>query len=86
MDQTHLRDRLVDLAEQLGLAVRPAPPAEGHPGGAAVKLRGQWILFLDPTAAPAEQIPVLVTALKDRPELQDRFLPPELRELLDEVR
>ncbi len=83
MSRTRLRDRLVDLAEQLGIEVRPAPASEAHPGGAMVRLRGREILFLDPAASTEEQIPVLVSALAGRAELQDRFLPPELRELLD---
>jgi hypothetical protein len=83
MSRTHLRDRLVDLAEDLGIEVRPAPASQAHPGGALVRLRGGEILFLDPAASVEEQIPVLVSALAGRSELQDRFLPPDLRELLD---
>jgi hypothetical protein len=83
MSRTHLRDRLVDLAEDLGIEVRPAPASQAHPGGALVRLRGREILFLDPAASVEEQIPVLVSALAGRSELQDRFLPPDLRELLD---
>ena len=76
---------LLDLAEQLGLTVRLMPPsAEGeHPGGALVRLRGREVLFLDAQAGVADRLAVVARALAGRAEVEDRFLPPELRELLD---
>ncbi len=75
---------LVDLAEAAGIVIRPAPPgSQGESGGAFVRLRGQEILFLDLSATPADQIAVVVSAIRDRAELQDRFIPPEIRQLFD---
>lgn len=76
---------LIDLAESLGIRVRPAPAGEDadRPGGAYVRLKGSEMVFLVPSAAPADQIDVLALAMKNRPQLQDRFLPPEIRQLLE---
>ncbi|MCD6304305.1 MAG: hypothetical protein J7M21_05015 [Planctomycetes bacterium] len=77
---------LVDLAEQLGLTVRHVGSAGGgaeHPGGAVVRLRGREIVFLDPAAPLADQVDVLASALRGRAELQDCYLRPEIRELLE---
>jgi len=79
---------LLDLAYQIGLEVRLVPKsAEGsnHPGGAMVRLRGQEILFLDPTASATDQVGVLAGSLKGRTDIEDRFLPPEIRELIDDA-
>ena len=77
---------LLDLAEQIGLEVRRVPGSSSgseHPGGAMVRLKGREILFLDPAAAPSDQIGVLAGAMRNRPAIEDRFLPPEIRELID---
>lgn len=78
---------LLDLAEELGIVIRRVPAASEspeHPGGAFVRLRGREILFLDPTAAASDQIAVVAAALRGRREIEDRFLPPEIRQLIDE--
>jgi hypothetical protein len=76
---------LLDLAESLGLRVRRAPASggEAHPGGALVRLRGEEVLFLDPMAAVGDQLAVAAEALRGRPELDEQFIPPALRELLE---
>jgi len=83
----HARLRaLIDLAESLGIAIRRAPASgEGqeHPGGAVVRLKGREMVFLDPTAPPADQIAVVASALRGRRELEDRFLPPEVRQAIE---
>ncbi len=89
MDEYAQLRALLDLAESLGVEVRrtpsalPGEAASGHPGGAMVKLRGKEILFLDPDAAVAERIEAAASALRGRPELEDVFLPPEIRQLID---
>jgi len=83
----HLR-LLLDLAEEVGITIRRVPSAADgpdHPGGALVRLKGREMLFLDPTAAPADQLAVVAAALRGRPEIEARYLPPELREILDEA-
>jgi hypothetical protein len=82
---------LLDLAESAGIDIRRAPagvagdgPGGGeHPGGALVKLKGKEILFLDPAASVADRIAVAAAALAGRADLQDRYLPPQIRDLLD---
>lgn len=84
---THL-EALLDLAEEMGIVIRRAPAAgeaAEHPGGALVRLQGREILFLDPTASPSEQVAVAAAALHGRPELDNRFLRPEIRRLIDEA-
>jgi len=82
---THLR-LLLDLVEEAGIVLRRAPSAgesPDHPGGALVRLKGKDILFLDPTAPVGDQIGVVAAALRGRTEVESRFLPPEIRELID---
>lgn len=77
---------LLDLAESAGIDIRRAPgggDSTGHPGGALVTLRGREMLFLDPTACVADQINAVAGALAGRAEIKNRFLPPEIRDLID---
>ncbi|HUT59289.1 MAG TPA: hypothetical protein VNA25_15680 [Phycisphaerae bacterium] len=79
---------LVDLAESLGFQVRAGPSGEsaGRAGGAVVRLRDKQIIFLDAHAPPGDQINVLAAALAERPEIAERFIVPELRELIERAR
>ncbi len=85
MDENSILGELIDLAEQLGVQVRRAPASEfgQHPGGAHVRLGQKEMLFLDPAAGIADQISVAIQCLRTRDELAERFLPPEIRDLLD---
>jgi len=79
-------EALLELAEQVGLTVRAFPAAadEGdHPGGALASLRGREVLFLNSAAAVTDRLAVAAAALADRPELEERFIPPELRAIID---
>ncbi len=86
MDEEAKLTLLLDLAEEIGIAIRRMPvsaEAGDHPGGAMVRLKGKDILFLDPTADVADQVAAVASALRGKPEIADRFLPPEVRELVD---
>lgn len=86
MDELTKLNTLMELADQLEIQVRRAPAAAEtgeHPGGSLVKLKGKEMLFLDPTASTSDQISAAAHALRGRAELQDQFIPPEIRELLD---
>jgi hypothetical protein len=76
---------LIEVAESCGIKIRhmPSAAAPDHPGGALVKLRGEELLFLDPSASVEDQAAAVAMALRGRGELQDRFLPPELRDAID---
>ena len=89
MDEYAQLRALLDIAESLGIEIRRVPVAltgEGsdrHPGGALVKLRGREMLFLDPGAAVADRIAVAAGALAGRSDLENTYLPPEIRQLID---
>ena len=85
MDPYSTITELTELAEQVGLPVRISPAADAteHPGGAVVRLRGQDVLFLDPGASTADQLAVLAGALRDHPGLDDRFVKPSLRDIIE---
>jgi hypothetical protein len=92
MDEYAKLRSLLDIVESFGIAIRRAPPRgdfagigapDDHPGGALVRLRDQEILFLDPTASVADRIAVAAAALAGRREVEEMFLPPEIRELID---
>ncbi len=90
MDTSRQLGELIDLAESLGISIRQAPSpadsaAEGRcSGGALVRLKGKEIIFLDSNASLSDQITVVAGALRLRPEIQQRFLPPEIRQLIDQ--
>lgn len=86
MDTASQLTYLLDLAEELGISVRRMPSAgdaSDHPGGALVRVRGAEMLFLDPSAALADQLDAVAAALRTHEELAERYLPPEIRELLE---
>ena len=78
---------LLELAQNLNISVRTMPTSLGgeHAGGSLVRLRGKEIIFLDGSADTADQVAALASALKGRPDLENRFLPPELRDALDKA-
>jgi hypothetical protein len=85
MDDLSALNALLDLAEQLGITVRRAPASETgeHPGGALVRLGQREMLFLDPSASTADQLTAVMAALRGRRELDDHFIPPDLRDRLE---
>ena len=86
MDISSQLGQLIDLAEEIGLEIRPSPPAaEGSitSGGALIRLRGREIIFLNTQATVADQIELVASALQGHAELDSRFIPPEIRELID---
>ena len=85
MDSYAQLEALLDLAEQAGVTVRQmAGMAESdHPGGALVRLKDVEVLFLDPAAPVADQLAVAARALRGREEMAGRFIPPELRDLIE---
>lgn len=80
---------MLDLAEELGLTVR-AMPAVGddaeQSAAALVRLKGREVLFLNAQAPVADRLDAVAAALAGREDLQNRFLPPELRERIERPR
>ena len=88
MEPPALRDALVELARECGLAVRVlragAEPAPGLVSGPALVRGAPWVVLLasDPLGA---QIAALAAGLVRfaRAQVDARYLPPAMREALD---
>ena len=85
MDARRKLRLLRDLLDSLGVEVRSSPAGDSAPrrAGALIRLKDREILFLDSHASTEEQIRLIGAALRGREELQDRFLPPDLRETIE---
>ncbi|MEK6643384.1 MAG: hypothetical protein AABZ08_05700 [Planctomycetota bacterium] len=75
--QTRL-DILTGLAEELGLAIRREPL--GGAGGGFCQIKGQRILFIDTMGDVETRYERTLEALAGLPEIEQRFVPPEIRE------
>jgi len=78
--QTRL-ETLLARAEELGIEIRRV--SLGGEGGGLCVIKGRQVLFLDMAADPATRYDRTVSAMARVPAVQDKFLPPELREDLD---
>jgi len=86
MDEEGRLRFLLDLAESLGIEVRRAPPGGAGwdtPGGALVRLGDKEMLFMDAAAPIAARIVAAAAALAGRREIEQMFLPPEIREVIE---
>mgnify|MGYP007112999771 CR=1 FL=1 len=84
MDLGHRLETLLTIAEEIGVDVRAEPM--GGDGGGMCRLKGRLVLFVDTSADLATRYDRTLTALAPLPELDDRFLPPEVRDDLDRQR
>ena len=84
MDSQELLENLAELAAQLDISVRKTDL--GGSGGSLVSLRGQQILFIDTLADPADQLERIIPDFARLPNLDELYIIPELRELLDEYK
>jgi hypothetical protein len=84
MDLSNRLESLLELAEQLGMDVRCEQM--GGDGGGLCKLRGQYVLFVDLTADLATRYDCVITALAGVKDLDQHYLPPEIREDLEKHR
>ncbi len=81
MDVQQRLETLLAMTEDLGIEIRRVPL--GGEGGGLCSLRGRRVLFVDTNADTATRYDRTIAALATLPELQDRYLPPEVREDLD---
>ena len=86
MDDDEKLTELLDLARSLGIEVRLTPAAGlscEHSAGALVVLKGREILLMDPTAPIAERVALTTDALIGRTQIENCFVRPAIRCLLD---
>ena len=84
MDESGLLNALLDLAEEMGIEVRR--DFLGGEGGGLCRLKGKWVLFVDTAGSAAEQLATAAGALAGREELEEKYIVPQLREVLDAYR
>ena len=84
MNPQDLLEHLAELAAQLGISIRRTDL--GGSGGSLINLRGRQILFIDTLADPADQLERLIADFARLPDLDQIYIIPELRELLDEYK
>jgi hypothetical protein len=82
MDAGDLLTALLDLAQELGIAVRTVETGSGR-AASLVRLKGREVLFVDCSADLDDRIEAVAAALWERPELADRFLLPEVRAAIE---
>ena len=84
MDLQSKLDELLRLAEEIGLAVRTEPL--GGEGGGFCVVRGERRLFVDAMADLETRYERTLEAMSLLPELDKRYLPPEVRDDIDRQR
>lgn len=84
MDVQARLDALISLADELGIAVRLE--ALGGEGGGFCLIKGHRVLFIDTLADLETRYDRTVAALASLPELEHRFLAPEIRDDLERAR
>jgi hypothetical protein len=87
VEPAEILDRLVDLAQEAGIDVRVLSRSgpDVSPESAVCRVRGQvWVVLAEADLAE-QRIAVLARALREHAGalLEDRYLPPALRALLD---
>lgn len=81
--QTRL-DELLSLADQIGLTIRRE--SLGGSGGGLCVLKGQRVLFLDTAADLETRYERTLAALAPLPDIDARYIRPDVREDLDRLR
>lgn len=84
MDSAHQLGVYYDLFEKFGVEMRSE-----HLGGDGCNLcalKGKRIMFIDLDADVATRLDCCASALAQLPQIDEVFIPPEIRELIDKIR
>ena len=88
MDESTILDQLEELAERLGVRIRYEAIKQDEDSinvvGGLCLLRGEYVVIINSKATMQDRIKTLATALKHF-ELDQIYLRPVLRELLDKI-
>ena len=84
MDAGEQFERVLEVAEGIGLAVR-FEPISGD-GGGLCRIKGQNVLFVDTLADAGTRLERSLEALSRLPGIDDLYLRPDLREHIDRIR
>lgn len=84
MDLGSRLEALLTLADEVGLDVRAE--AMGGEGGGLCVLKGRRVLFVDTSADLATRYERTLAGMAKLPDLDGRFIMPEVRRDLDEQR
>lgn len=82
MPASELLEELLDLADRLGVQVRRAD-LYGQTAGLCT-LRGQQVLFVDESSPLADQVASCAQSLADIAGVDEVYVRPEVRDLLDQ--
>ena len=87
MKPEQLTEALEAAANQLGVKVRYETLAASGPtgGGGLCKVKGEWFIIMDKKTAASERASILCEALATM-DTEQLFLPPKVRELLQQRR
>ncbi len=81
MDKKELFEELKDLAKQVGFELRQVPLAGS--GGGFCRLKGHNVIFIDIDDELIEQINMIAQALSNVPEIEEIYVRPEIREIIE---
>jgi len=77
-------NQLWDLAERLAIQIR-RENLDGQAGGLC-RLGEKWVFFIDNHASQTEQIAQIAAGLASRDDLDDIFILPQIRDVLEQYR
>jgi hypothetical protein len=87
LEPSEILEQLVRVAEEAGIGVRVVRPSEGDPPARSglCRVRGRLLLLLAPADPLDARIEAVAAALREHGGslLEERFLPPAVRERLD---
>lgn len=84
MDALTQIDTIVELLSKLDVETRREHL--GGDGGGLCRIRGRAVVFIDLDADVSTQISRCVDALAAMPEVEEKFLPPAIREQIERLR